>query len=297
MLRCLLLSLLALHVSCAPDSSDWNWSPTSFVPAGPEYWPGVCQTGQEQSPIDVPAFDLTFVEGPPVRDMIINSGYATFAVTQSHGVPLYSCFEADGGTACGSIDVGGIEYRLAQFHFHAPSENRIDGITYALELHLVHCTGNCVPGEDNFAVVGILFDLDFLGDDNPVLSELWAFADDEEGYMNVDIWSIAQIDSSTYNWKGSLTTPSCIEGLSWTLLKEATPVSLQQYEQFANKVAPVGNARPVQPLFGRTIYNSPGGWLDEITVESDVGSDDSNNDLSLIDIIIADDKYSYSYDG
>ena len=40
---------------------------------------------------------------------------------------------------------------LAQFHFHAPSEHRIDGESWPLELHLVHLTAT-----NSIAVVGTM---------------------------------------------------------------------------------------------------------------------------------------------
>ena len=64
------------------------------------------------------------------------------------------------------------------------------------------------------------------------------------------------LDYFTYD--GSLTTPPCDEGLRWLVLK--TPVMFSQ-EQLAllKRYFPVGNARPPQPLNGRTIYISEGG--------------------------------------
>ncbi|MGN5476865.1 carbonic anhydrase family protein [Cupriavidus basilensis] len=41
---------------------------------------------------------------------------------------------ANGGT----LTIDGVEYKLAQFHFHTPSEEKIDGKSYPLVAHLVH---------------------------------------------------------------------------------------------------------------------------------------------------------------
>src|SRR5688500_5944784 len=37
----------------------------------------------------------------------------------------------------GELRVGGIAYQLLQFHFHTPSEHRINGKKFPLEMHLV----------------------------------------------------------------------------------------------------------------------------------------------------------------
>lgn len=34
--------------------------------------------------------------------------------------------------------IGNMELELLQFHFHAPSEHAMDGLRYAMEVHLVH---------------------------------------------------------------------------------------------------------------------------------------------------------------
>ena len=36
------------------------------------------------------------------------------------------------------LKVNGREFELKQFHFHAPSENHIEGRSYPMEMHLVH---------------------------------------------------------------------------------------------------------------------------------------------------------------
>ena len=52
-----------------------------------------------------------------------------------------------------SIDVGGARYELVQFHFHKPSEEKIDGKAHAMVAHLVHKSG-----DGKLAVVAVLLD-------------------------------------------------------------------------------------------------------------------------------------------
>ncbi len=47
---------------------------------------------------------------------------------------------------------------MHQFHFHAPSEHRINGILYDAELHIVHSKFDESESESEYAVIAILFD-------------------------------------------------------------------------------------------------------------------------------------------
>ena len=49
------------------------------------------------------------------------------------------------------LKVNGCEFELKQFHFHAPSENHIEGRSYPMEMHLVHA-----DKEGNLAVVAVM---------------------------------------------------------------------------------------------------------------------------------------------
>jgi carbonic anhydrase len=64
-----------------------------------------------------------------------------------------------------SIQVGGRRYELVQFHFHRPSEERINGRQYDMSLHLVH-----KDPEGRLAVVGLLLER---GAAQPVVQSVW----------------------------------------------------------------------------------------------------------------------------
>ena len=57
-----------------------------------------------------------------------------------------------------------------------------------------------------------------------------------------------------YTFMGSLTTPPCSEGVLWLVLKTAIQLSSEQLSGFATLYK--NNARPVQPINGRTIKES-----------------------------------------
>ena len=64
-----------------------------------------------------------------------------------------------------SITTEGRVFELKQFHFHAPSENKINGKQFTLEAHLVHA-----DKDDNLAVVAVMFEM---GRANSLLAKLW----------------------------------------------------------------------------------------------------------------------------
>jgi carbonic anhydrase len=100
---------------------------------GPEHWGDLsqdyelCKIGQEQSPVNIPA------------DAPVNPGDITFNYQPSalniwnNGHTIQANYDA-GST----MTVAGKTYKLAQFHFHIPSEHELDGNLTAMELHLVH---------------------------------------------------------------------------------------------------------------------------------------------------------------
>ena len=65
-----------------------------------------------------------------------------------------------------SIHVGDKQYTLKQFHFHRPSEEKINGKTYDMVAHLVHA-----DQDGNLAVVAVLLEK---GNNNPLIRELWS---------------------------------------------------------------------------------------------------------------------------
>jgi carbonic anhydrase len=67
----------------------------------------------------------------------------------------------------------------------------------------------------------------------------------------VDAATLLPADKGYYSFQGSLTTPPCSEGVRWFVLK--TPVKLAPAQLAAfGKRYPM-NARPTQPVNGRTI--------------------------------------------
>ncbi len=212
---------------------------------GPAHWGGLdsrfalCASGQSQSPIDIlaPASqnlpDIQFNYQPSALT-ILNNGH-TVQVNYDAG---------------SSITIDGTEYALKQFHFHHPSEHTIEGVTYPMEMHLVHADAN-----GNLAVVGIMIKEGEA--DNaalaPVFENMPTQKADAQTIADVTVNAADMLPDSHlyYGYSGSLTTPPCSENVKWMVLTTPITLSVEQIEKFAGAFEL--DARPVQPLNGRDL--------------------------------------------
>ena len=223
---------------------EWDYDGAT---TGPEAWGGIksdyssCKLGQAQSPIDIratskeklPAIAFDY-KASPLK--LIDNGH-TVQVNYAAG---------------SGITVAGSHYDLLQFHFHTPSEERIQGKSYPLVAHMVHKNA-----EGKLAVVALLFTP---GKENPLLTTIWGKLPTEKGKevrvdgTTVDLAAALPASRGYYQFAGSLTTPPCSENVSWYVLKTPVEMSAAQIAQFHGVYQ--HNARPVQPLNGRVVKES-----------------------------------------
>lgn len=221
------------------NSAHWGYSGHE----GPENWATLSSdnfacSGKNQSPINLSGFiesELTpivfnYKQG---GHEILNNGH-TIQVNYEKG---------------SSIKVDGKAFNLLQLHFHAPSENHINGHSYPLEVHLVHADKN-----GNLAVVAVMFKQ---GAANKGLKKAWSNMPEHAG----DKHSLAQTVSANdilpksrrhYRFNGSLTTPPCSEGVRWLVMKHSVTASKQQIDSFSD-VLHEPNNRPLQAVNARLI--------------------------------------------
>src|SRR5262245_19311895 len=116
--------------SAAEEHAHWSYSGAT----APEKWASLehdyssCSLGKTQSPIDVraadahkanlPSIDLAYTSSPR---RVIDNGH-TIQVNYAPG---------------SFISVGDRRYQLVQFHFHKPSEEKVNGKTHDMVAHLV----------------------------------------------------------------------------------------------------------------------------------------------------------------
>jgi carbonic anhydrase len=233
-------ALSAFTPALAAEGPHWAYTGHG----GPKEWGSMdaafasCQLGQLQSPIDIrgakpadlPAIKFDYKPSPL---KIIDNGH-TIQVNYAPG---------------SSIDVGGARYELVQFHFHHPSEEKIDGKAHAMVAHLVHKNA-----EGKLAVVAVLLDA---GGASQLIDTVWKNIPHEKGKeatvanSSIDVATLLPDKRDYYTFQGSLTTPPCSEGVTWFVLKAPVKIAESEVAAFA-KLYPL-NARPVQPLNGRKI--------------------------------------------
>lgn len=167
---------------------------------------------------------------------------------------------------------GGLEgeYVFDQMHFHWGSEHTIDGRRYALELHMVHhdrrySLQEALTKKNGIAVLGVLFHVSLV--ENKKLQIILNSVDDIAEVVGAeapikDLLRITDLmpvrRDSYFRYEGSLTTPSCMESVVWTIFTQTIPVSLHQLERLKMVKAADGkdllnNYRQVQPLNARAL--------------------------------------------
>jgi len=171
----------------------------------------------------------------------------------------------------GTLRVGCCEIPSIQFHFHTPSEHQVNGKPYDMEMHIVHS-----GGAGGTAVVGIFFKVGSV-ENQCLKSVFWAPApragcDKFIGDIDISCFFDKQWDGQFFQYTGSLTTPPCTEGVQWYVRK--TPIIISRAQLDVLQTRYIMNARPVQPLNGRSLHlntpsrNSPGKHGDdELIVE------------------------------
>jgi len=218
-----------------------------------------CADGKQQSPIDIsieklPAPTHVFSFDYPAATLsIIDNGTTPVQIGKQyliiaggHSVQLNVPADRQINE---KLILNGKTYRLLQFHFHTPSETKLDHVAAPAEIHFVH------QGDDGaLAVVAVFVKV---GASNPVLKKIVDNIPSEEGKeLKIDqplkIASLLSGKNGGYQFDGSLTTPPCTEGLTWLVLIDpitATPAQIMKLRKAANGA----NARPVQPINKRSV--------------------------------------------
>lgn len=214
--------------------------------AGPDRWADLgsefkaCGSGTKQSPVDIDE-TVTNPKLLPIRfhyksddSIITNTGHTIQAAFPQGNY----------------VEIDGERYDLKQLEVHAPSEHKVSGIPYDLELQLLH---RSVEGQ--VAIVSVLFEE---GAESKALRPIWKNMPQEIG----DAPEPVEINPGTfipdrrlfYTYSGSLTSPPCTEGVRWFIMATPDIVSSKQVDQLVATIA--FNARPVQALRGRKVAKS-----------------------------------------
>ncbi len=202
MKKSILLACILLVSGCASNGHAPRWGYAGHE--GPENWAKLSPdnyacSGRNQSPINLTRF--TDADLSPIGFNYKQGGYEIL----NNGHTIQVNYEKGS-----SIKVDGITFNLLQFHFHAPSENHINGQSYPLEAHLVHADKN-----GNLAVIAVMFNE---GGESTGLKAVWPMmpklaGDKYELPETVGAEDVLPKQRDYYRFNGSLTTPPCSEGV------------------------------------------------------------------------------------
>jgi carbonic anhydrase len=213
---------------------------------GPANWSKIndgwakCGTGNRQSPIDLRDgikvnLEQIGFDYHPSSFNEVNNGH-TIQVTVGSG---------------NFITVGNQTYELEQFHFHRPSEERVNGKGTEMVMHLVHKSA-----EGKVAVVAVLLER---GQPHNLMQTIWDNLPLEKHEVVAPSIVIDPMDAlpekrEYFTYMGSLTEPPCTEGVLWLVFKQPRQASPAQMALFS-RLYPL-NARPIQSTAGRMIKES-----------------------------------------
>lgn len=241
---------IAVGVATIAGGSSLAWAQShhwSYVGKdGPAHWAELngefraCATGKTQSPINIDTHNVRTAALPALQFDYKPS--LLHIVDNGHTVQV----DIDPGS---SLAVGKDRYELVQFHFHHPSEERIDGKGADMVAHLVHR-----DAKGHLAVVAVLLTT---GKQSDMVETLWKHLPKQKELeaspkgVHIEPAALIPPRHSYFTYIGSLTTPPCTEGVRWLVLKTPQTLSRQEIATFAAHYP--NDARPVQHLNGRKV--------------------------------------------
>ena len=235
----LALSFSLAHAEDKAAHPQWSYKGKTDAAhwAGLEVANVACKQSKEQSPINI---KVKTVKHVALTELGFNyqAGSAE-VVNTGHTVQVNL-------PAGSSLTSGEAEANLLQFHFHTPSEERINGVSYPMVAHFVHKSA-----DGSLSVVAVLFKE---GKENLTLAPVFAALPAEGkplALASFDPAALLPAGRAYYKFTGSLTTPPCSDGVRWQVMQQPVELSKKQIAAF-RKIYPM-NARPVQPLNGRVV--------------------------------------------
>lgn len=170
------------------------------------------------------------------------------------------------------------KYLANQLHFHWGSEgspgaeHTVDGIRYAAEMHVVHYAAkygslkDAAQQADGLAVLAVLLQIGPNDNENynHIFDKLEAISQEgDEVYIpGFDVNTLLPHQlSHFFRYNGSLTTPPCLQTVTWTVFNDTVQLSKEQLHKLETSLKTGhhtldSNFRFVQPLNGRNVLAS-----------------------------------------
>ncbi|XP_063678962.1 putative carbonic anhydrase 3 [Bolinopsis microptera] len=249
----LLLTAMSLISITIGDQTQYSYFDQSS-------WPELCQSGEQQSPIDIDLIEDTVLHSSSLPDL----GEVQLTYTNSSSIK-YGVKDGPLVVMPEDWPVGHTDgLQLLQIHFHWGSnssngaEHNLYGKQFQGEMHLVTRNLDQLDplSDDFYAVFGVFLEEDSSqvgSEQNEVIKNLVS-----GGVINNEVTvPLSQLFSmettSVYTYEGSLTTPGCAEHVFWMVFEEPiklTPGVMGTMRQHHNVNRTFRNP---QPLNGRPI--------------------------------------------
>lgn len=240
----ILLLATSFLISAPTAFAEEQWGYSGNI--SPEYWGNIspkfteCKQGKSQSPVNI------------VQTSKLHTQHLTFhyQLTTEHIVNNTHTIQVIVNSDKDYIIFHNKKYYLKQFHFHTPSEHHIHGVAYPLEIHFVHA-----DKDGHLLVLAVMAEEGMKK--NPELEKAWNVVSPQPNKEEVmtqpfNINNFLPKDTSYFHYTGSLTTPPCLENVTWIVLKQPVQVSEDQVDRFETLMKHDNN-RHVQPLNGRKV--------------------------------------------
>lgn len=227
-------------VNKTTSANDWDYQGKK----GPDQWGTLnkqyasCASGVNQSPVQ---FENTIHAAlKPIRS--IHKFTAKDIQSISHGLRVH--FKQGN-----MMVLDKSAFQLKYMDFHAPSEHKLNGQSYPLEIQLYH-----EDSKQHVAIMSILFKA---GEPNAELNELLTQLPQKAGEIiplktRLTPNKFMPTNPQYYRYSGSLTTPPCNEGVRWIIMKSPLQASTEQIIKLSTAMGGPNN-RPIQALNGRSV--------------------------------------------
>lgn len=248
---------------------------------GPSHWGDEYKTcqGKFQSPIDIEEKDVTTATFPLLQYSGLERSHTAFMTNNGHTAMIQS-FDPDLPTISGGPLNG--TYVFQQLHFHwgqndnLGSEDLINNHSFSMELHAVFwkkeygSSENAMNHSDGLTVLAYLYQasdkpnavFDLITPQIPEITPAGSNITIKDGtVLSKLIAPDVEAAQNYFTYRGSLTTPPCLEIVQWIDFIQPQFISHEQLAVFRSIQSSDGsnlthNFRPVQPLDGRTVYRN-----------------------------------------